>query len=212
MVNDYELVDFLDALASRNSTPSGGGATAVVGSMAVSLGEMVANLTVGKACYADVQGRIATIVVRAEQVRSRLIQLMDEDECALAPLLAAYALPHGTASEADERTLRMEEALRGACGPPIGVIEAIHEALSLFDELVCIGSRIALSDVGVAASFATAALRGASLNVLVNTSMMADRTYAERLNARTRELVSDGCERAERIFRDVEGEMTCPRS
>lgn len=23
MVNDYELVDFLDALASRNSTPSG---------------------------------------------------------------------------------------------------------------------------------------------------------------------------------------------
>mgnify|MGYP000943975751 CR=1 FL=1 len=208
MVNDYELVEFLDALASRNSTPSGGGATAVVGSMAVSLGEMVANLTVGKACYADVQGRIATIVVRAEQVRSRLIQLMDEDECALAPLLAAYALPHGTASEADERTLRMEEALRGACGPPIGVIEAIHEALSLFDELACIGSRIALSDVGVAASFA----RGASLNVLVNTSMMADRTYAERLNARTRELVSDGCERAERIFRDVEGEMTCPRS
>ena len=92
------------------------------------------------------------------------------------------------------------------------VIEAIHEALSLFDELACIGSRIALSDVGVAASFATAALRGASLNVLVNTSMMADRTYAERLNARTRELVSDGCERAERIFRDVEGEMTCPRS
>ena len=43
------------------------------------------------------------------------------------------------------------------------------------------GSRLAVSDVGVAVLFARAALEGASLNIYINTRLMKNREQAERL-------------------------------
>ena len=52
------------------------------------------------------------------------------------------------------------------------------------------GSKLAISDAGVAATFCKAALKGASLNVYINTKSMADREYAEELNAKADAMLS----------------------
>ena len=45
---DESLREFSDNLASSAPTPGGGGASALTASLAVALGNMVGNLTVGK--------------------------------------------------------------------------------------------------------------------------------------------------------------------
>lgn len=56
----------LDALASGAPTPGGGGTAALCGALAIALGNMVGNLTLGKKKYADVQADIAGLNARAE--------------------------------------------------------------------------------------------------------------------------------------------------
>lgn len=204
MVTDTTLEGFLDALASSAPVPGGGGAAAVAGSMAASLGEMVANLTRGKRRYADVQEQVEACVERAESLRADLLALADADAAAFEPLSAAYGLPKGTDEERGRKAEVMEAALREACEPPLLMMERVCEVIDLLEELGRIGTRIAISDVGAGATICSAALRAASLNVLINARSMGDRAYADALVARTRGLVDEGCAKAEAVFRDVE--------
>ena len=62
------------------------------------------------------------------------------------------------------------------------IMEKCCEAIELIVEFGAKGSKLAISDAGVGAAFCKAALKGASLNVYINTKSMADREYAEELN------------------------------
>ena len=204
MVKDEMLVGFIDVLASAAPTPGGGGASAVAGSMGAALGEMVANLTTGKKRYADVQDRIDEIIPKMEDIRSRLIDLAQADAEAFEPLSKAYGLPRATEEERAHKAEVMEAALRVACEPPYQIMETICEAIDVLEELSVIGTRIAISDVGVGAAFCSAALKGASLNVFINAKSMTDREHADELVARTQALLDDGCAKADETFKKVE--------
>ena len=56
MMLEEKATVFIDDLSSAKPVPGGGGACAAVGAFAAALGMMVANLTVGKKRYADVEG------------------------------------------------------------------------------------------------------------------------------------------------------------
>ena len=62
------------------------------------------------------------------------------------------------------------------------------------------GSRLAVSDAGVAILFAQAALEGASLNIFINTKMMKDQEEAERLNYLADQLIATGKELKETTY------------
>ena len=66
------------------------------------------------------------------------------------------------------------------------------------------GSRMAISDVGVGAILAQAAIEGASLNVYINTKLMADRTRANALNEKADMIISEGAELKKNISEAVE--------
>ena len=62
------------------------------------------------------------------------------------------------------------------------------------------------SDSGIcdsAATFCKAALKGASLNVYINTKSMADREYAEELNAKADAMLEKYCKLADETFDSV---------
>ena len=65
------------------------------------------------------------------------------------------------------------------------------------------GSVLAVSDAGVAAALCSAALRGASLNVYINTGSMKDREYAEMLNRDCDEMLDIYCSLADQIYQEV---------
>lgn len=203
MMLEQKTTEFLEILSSAAPVPGGGGASAAVGAFAAALGMMVANLTVGKKRYADVEEEIIAIREHLESVRKELVDLTDKDAEAFEPLSKAYSLPKETEEQKAEKERVMEVVLYEASIVPLRIMEKVFEAMKDLEFLGEKGSKIAVSDVGVAVLFARAAIEGASLNIFINTRLMKNRERAEELNTRADEIIEEGRKLQKRIYAGV---------
>lgn len=188
--------DFLNELASSAPTPGGGGASALIGSIGCCLCSMVANLTTGKKKYAEYQDKIDEYIVKLKQQNEILLRDIDKDAEAFKPLAAAYALDKSTPGYEDI----MEKATYDAALAPLEIARDIYELVPVIEDLSIMGSRLAISDVAVAAGAVEAALRGVVMNVYINTRSLKDREAAEKMNSQADEMVSDGCGRLGAVY------------
>lgn len=181
------LGTFLDQLASSAPTPGGGSVAALCGALSAALSSMVANLTLGREKYRDVEPTVREALETSERLRAEFTQLIADDIAAYGVLSAAYRLPKATPEEQAQRSAQIQEALQGAAEAPLRIAERARQALDLCRTLGEIGNVNVISDVGVAAITAHAALESAELNVLINLKAMKDHALAEallqRLNA-----------------------------
>ena len=194
---------FLAELAGKAPTPGGGGASALVGAAGVALGNMVGSLTTGKKKYATVEAGIQALNARAEALRGELEALVQADAEAFAPLAAAYGLPKDTPEQAAHKAAVLEKALDAACAVPLQIMEKCAEGIALAEEYAAKGSVMAVSDAGCAAVLCKAALQAASLNVFINTKLMADRSRAAALDAKADNLLNEFVPRADAVFASV---------
>jgi len=195
--------DFVRALSSKEPTPGGGGAAALVGAIGAALGGMVGSLTVGKVKYAGARDDITALNSKAVALQGELMALVARDAEAFEPLSKAYALPRETEAERAERARVMEAALKGACAVPLEIMRKCCEAIDLLRAYADKGAAIAVSDAGCGAVCCKAALQAASFNVFINTKMMADRALAEENNRLAEEMLTIYVARADVIFGDV---------
>lgn len=200
MLNN-SLDTFSAKLASAAPTPGGGGAAALAGALAIALGNMVGSLTVGKKKYADVEDRIIELNGMAEELRSKLLQQMNEDAEAFEPLSRAYGIP----KDDPTRDETLEKCLHAAAEPPMNILRLSCEAMELIAEYAEKGSRLVISDAGCAAAMAEAAIRSAALNVAINTRLMKDRDYAEKMNEELNALMAKYVPLAEETYETVYG-------
>ena len=194
---------FLAELAGKAPTPGGGGASALVGAAGVALGNMVGSLTVGKKKYAAMEANIQALNARAETLRRELEALVQADAEAFAPLAAAYGLPKDTPEQVVHKSAVLEKALDAACAVPLQIMEKCAEGITLAEEYAAKGSVMAVSDAGCAAALCKAALQAASLNVFINTKLMADRSRADVLDAKADNLLNEFVPRADAVFESV---------
>ena len=180
-VTDTTVEGYLDALASTEPVPGGGGVSALAGSLACALGCMVAGLTVGKRAYAQFDGMAREALERCESLRRRMLELSCADSEGFVPVVEALRMPRDTAEQAAERSRALDEALAGACEAPLDVLGGTLEAL---EALARHGSKLAVVDVGVAASLARTAADGAALTVHANARMMSDAGRAQLMRER----------------------------
>ncbi|MGN8897123.1 cyclodeaminase/cyclohydrolase family protein [Flavonifractor sp. HCP28S3_F3] len=192
---------FLDALASKAPVPGGGGASALVGALGAALCTMVGNYTVGKKKYADVEEDVKALMAKAEDIRARLLALVDADAEAFEPLSKAYAIPKDDPS----REAVMEKCLQDAAATPMAILRLSCEAIDLHREMLDKGSVIMLSDVGTGVIFCQSTLYGAALNVRVNTKSMADRAFAQAMDAEVDALVEKYSVIARQVYDAVMG-------
>ena len=193
---DKKINEFTEVLASKEAVPGGGGASALVGSIGVALGNMVGSLTTGKKKYADVEEDIQKLMAEGESLRIELLSMMDKDAEAFAPLAKAYGIPKDDPS----RDEVMEKALDVACQAPMDIMRTVCKALDVIKDFAAKGSALAISDAGVGAVCCKAALQGASLNVFINTKSMKDRTKAEALEAEANAMLDKYCRLADEIY------------
>ena len=203
MMLEKKATEFIEVLSSGEPVPGGGGASATVGALASALGMMVTNLTIGKKRYADVEEEIRDIRDRLTVLRNKLIELTDKDAEAFAPLAAAYKLPKDIPEEKAHKEEVLEHALYEASIVPLQIMETIYQVMEYLKVLGKKGSRMAVSDVGVAVLFARSSLEGASLNVYINTKSMKNRETAETLNEKTDQLIAEARRLEEIIYLDV---------
>lgn len=203
MIKEQVIQDFLDVLSSKEPVPGGGGASALCGAVGNALGQMVANLTVGKKKYAEVEPEVKEHLEKMVKLQAEFTALADDDAKVFAPLAKAYSLPSETEEQKAYKAEVMETNLLAASAVPLQIMEKSMQMLTILDRLADIGSRMAVSDVGVAVQSTRAALLGAAMNVYINTKSMKDRNKAEELNSSANKMIEEGSRQADRIYDKV---------
>src|SRR5436190_17473577 len=169
------LDGWIDELAGGAPTPGGGSAAALAGTLAASLVAMVARLTIGKKAYADVEAQAHEILAEAEQLRTELRRLVDEDAAAYEGVTRAYKIPKSDPG----RAAAIDEALLAAARPPAVVVKRGRRLLALAQTIEQIGNKNAMSDARVAGMLAKTAIDGASENVNANLAGMSEPARAK---------------------------------
>ncbi|NLL61585.1 MAG: cyclodeaminase/cyclohydrolase family protein [Candidatus Atribacteria bacterium] len=182
MLKDRKIKNFLDLLASKAATPGGGSVAALTGAMGAGLLSMVGNLTTGKEKYKDVEDRIKELLSRSENLRIEFEGLMESDVAVFNELMAIMKLPRATEEEKEKRDQKMQIALVEAAKVPLAVAQKSKELIDCCKEIAGIGSKNAISDVGVGVLLAEAAFHSAIINVKINLNLIKDEKIKEELN------------------------------
>ena len=191
--------EFAEQLASRAPVPGGGGAAALIGSLAAALGSMATTLTLGKKKFLSYEEDHERIISETEFLRGRFLELVEEDAAAFEPLSRVYSSDRNTAGYDEE----FRNAVLNACRAPLEIMERCCMVIVLLEELLPKCSLLLLSDVGCAALAAGCALESASMNVFVNTRMLPDFADTIAMATRADAMLSNYVHRARSISDSV---------
>lgn len=167
-LTELSVADLVGRLATDDPVPGGGSASALAGAMGAALVQMVVQLTAGRSASTDDEPALAEIRREAASLQSELMRLAEADSAAYASVVAARRMPRGTELETESRRVQLDAAIREATRAPMYTATRAGDVLALAERLVPMGSRNAVSDVGVAGHLAAASIRGAALNVEIN--------------------------------------------
>ena len=151
----------------------------------------------------ELVARVKELAARAEELQQRLLDEVEADEAGFQPLAEAYRM----GKDEPRRAERLEKAKLGACQAPMAVMEWAAAAAPVAAELAEKSGKLVVSDAGCAAAALKAAMEMAYLNILVNVRGLGDRTQAEALKERGRELLAGAGEELERVNTKVRKEL-----
>jgi len=171
------LESYLDKLASGEPEPGGGSVSALVAALGAALVTMVADLTLGKDKFADVQDDVAAFRKESERLRRELEELVTLDAQAYGAVAAAMKLPKDDEAQKAERSRVMQAALKGAAQVPLKVAQDAIQVARLALPAAEKGNPNAVSDAGVAVLLADAAAQAAALNVKINLTWIDDKEF-----------------------------------
>jgi glutamate formiminotransferase/formiminotetrahydrofolate cyclodeaminase len=184
------LTDFADETASESAAPGGGSIAAYVGSLGISLGTMVANLSSHKKGWDDRWEEFSNWAEKGQQYKDELLRLVDADTKAFNQIMNAMSLPKGTDEEKKIRNKAMQEATRQAIEIPFKVMQTVYGSMELIKAMAEIGNPNSVSDAGVGALCARSAVMGAFLNVRINAASYEDKKFVEDIIAKGKEIES----------------------
>jgi formiminotetrahydrofolate cyclodeaminase len=205
-LNDLPARELIERMATGDPIPGGGSAAALAGAMGAGLMRMVVALTAGRPAAAEHEAELTEIAVAAAALQSDLLNLVELDARAYHGVIRARRLSRETEREREARDVQIQAATREATRAPLQTARLAEGVVALGERLAPIGSRNAISDVGVGALLAAAALRGAVLNVRINLpGLNPDDPLRGEAGAEVTRLL-DGLDARERALRErVEG-------
>lgn len=182
MLIDLTIKGFLDKTAGSDPVPGGGSISALNGSIAAALTEMVANLTIGRKKYAEVEDKMREVAGRMAEIRTVLANDIDKDSEAYDKVFAAFKLPKETDEEKAHRSNVIQETTKEAALVPMSVAE---NAAAIMDTIAYVahnGNQNAVTDATVAMMAARTCVLGALLNVKINLSSIKDEAFVKELS------------------------------
>lgn len=173
--------DFVNETASESPAPGGGSVSAYMGALGAALGTMVANLSSHKPGWDSSWKEFSDYADNGQVLLGKLTALVDEDTAAFNRIMAALGMPKGTEEEKLARAQALEDATLYAAQVPLKTMKTAFEVFPLVKAMACEGNPNSISDAGVGALAARAAVLGAGLNVKINAGGLKDRAKAEEL-------------------------------
>ena len=199
----YNIDEYIKELGSKAPVPGGGGASAVAGALSAALSSMVCNLTVGKKSYISVEDDIKKILEDMNKHMESFIKLSDKEAEVFYPLSQAYGFKPQYDEEKKMHEENMEKLLFDAAMVPLDIMKEAYSMLVAVDFLAKKGSKLAVSDAGVAVSMLRSAVCGAMMNVVINVKYMKNREKAQDLMDEASEILENTMNKADIIYREV---------
>jgi methenyltetrahydrofolate cyclohydrolase len=191
MLAKLNIKEFFEKTASADPAPGGGSIAALSAAAAASLVEMVANLTIGKQAYAEVEEEMKAISKQASLYKDKLIQDIDNDSNAYNRVIAAFKLPRRTEEEIKYRKGAVQDKLKHAVLVPLSVAKDASKLIDLAGETVTKGYKNAVTDGLVAAVTARSAALSALYNVKINLSSIKDRSFVYEVSKQIEHLENE---------------------
>jgi glutamate formiminotransferase/formiminotetrahydrofolate cyclodeaminase len=180
-LTDMDLKAFMDETASESPAPGGGSVSAYMGALGAALGTMVANLSSHKKGWDERWKEFSDWAEKGKAVQNRLLELVDEDTDAFNRILEAYRLPKNDDAEKKVRHEAVQEATKNAIMVPFTVMETAFSAFPLIREMVEKGNPSSATDAAVGALAVRACIRGAYLNVRINSVSLEDASFVKEI-------------------------------
>lgn len=201
------LREFCNETLSDSPAPGGGSVTALIGALGASLGGMVANLSAGKRGWDDELEYFSDWAVKAQQLKDKLLSLVDEDTAAFNKVMDAFALPKESPEEKTACSKAIEEATKYAAEVPLKVMAAASNSYELLSEMADKGNPASISDVGVGALATRACIEGAALNVRINLGQLKDEKFKTALADKVHEISESSDTQFKKINQVVQGKL-----
>jgi formiminotetrahydrofolate cyclodeaminase len=165
---------FLEILGSDSPTPGGGAVGAVVAATGCALISMVANLTIGRKGFEDLDDRMRAVAARADTARADLLRLADADAHAFDGVMTAFKMPKDTDDERATRSAAIQRGYEDAARVPLEIARRAVELMDLAEDVTAVGNPRAASDGLSGASSLYAAALCAVANVEINAAALKD--------------------------------------
>ena len=181
MLTELTIKEFINKVISNDPVPGGGSVSALNGALAAALSAMVANLTVGRKKYAEVNDLMQELSARFEKLSQKLIEDVDRDSDAYNCVFAAFKLPKETDEEKQARREAIQRETKYAAQVPMEVARAVYEVLPQIDAVAQKGNNNAVTDACVSMMCARTAILGALLNVRINLTSIKDEAFVNAM-------------------------------
>lgn len=204
---DLTCAGFAEETSRESPAPGGGSISAYMGALGAALGTMVANLSAHKPGWDEQWEFFSDWAEKGKRVMNELLALVDEDTDAFNCIMAVFGMPKGTDAEKAARAEAMEKATLYATEVPLKTMKASFRAFEVASEMAEKGNPNSVSDAGVGALAARAAVQGAFLNVKINAAGLKDRAKAEALVAEAAEIAKAADAEERRILEIVNSKI-----
>ena len=204
---DLTVKHFAEETSRESPAPGGGTIAAYMGALAAALGTMVANLSSHKRGWDAQWEKFSRWADRGQEQIAELLELVDEDTEAFNRIMSAFALPKQTAEDKAARSKAIQETTLYATQVPLHTMQAAYRTFDICRAMAEEGNPNSVSDAGVGALAARAAVLGAGLNVKINAGGLKDRETADRLIAEANQLIAKANEAEKEIMNIVESKL-----
>lgn len=201
---DMTCAAFANETASESPAPGGGSISAYMGALGAALGTMVANLSSHKPGWDDRWEEFSKHAVVGQKIKDELLWLVDEDTQSFNKIMNAFGLPKGTDEEKAIRRQAIEEATKYATEIPFKTVQRSFDVFALCEAMVETGNPNSVTDAGVGALCAKAAVTGAYFNVRINAATLQDKEFAADIVKKAYEYVEKAAALEAKIVKRVE--------
>jgi glutamate formiminotransferase/formiminotetrahydrofolate cyclodeaminase len=200
---DMNLQAFIDETASDSPAPGGGSVSAYMGALGVALGTMVANLSSHKRGWDDRWKEFSDWAEKGKVIQNSLLQMVDEDTIAFNRIMEAFSLSRKSEEEKKLRETAIQEATKNAILVPLKVMETAFSGFKLIREMIEKGNPNSISDAGVGAIAIRSCIRGAFLNVKINSSGLNDKSFVKDVVEKGEDIEARAIETEEAILKFI---------
>ncbi|MBF0952806.1 glutamate formimidoyltransferase [Alloprevotella tannerae] len=195
---------FAEETSRESPAPGGGSVAAYMGALGAALGTMVANLSSHKPGWDDRWEEFSRWADKGQALSDELLVLVDEDTRAFNKIMEAFGLPKKTDEDKRLRSEAIQAATLFATQVPLQTMQAAFGAFELCQAMAEHGNPNSVSDAGVGALAARAAVLGAGLNVKINAASLKDRETADKMIAEAEQLIAEAQKKEAEIIGIVE--------